>query len=282
MLVRSDRGQLIAQAVVLALTAAMLQQIVHESTHGLMAMAVGMRWEMLNLFASAASWPAEPSPAGTALVAGSAALVDIMVGLGGFVLLRTQAMVKRPRWRLLLFYYVAISWLSGFGYLFVDSLFYNPDAANTGDWRKVIAFLGNTWSVRLPIFLVGSLGTLLSYFWLPAMALRFGTGRAERAERVSIALPLLLIPCLTVNVVLTCLSYWHPLGTTGMVLVALKTWMGNSPFIWSFFIAGYWASFRDGISGLSPLPVGHSWPWLLAPTVFIVCTVGLLLPSIEW
>ena len=282
MTTNSSTGRLIAQAILLALAAAMLQQVVHESTHGLMALAVGMRWEMLNLFASSASWPGEPNLGGEAVVAGSAAVVDIAVALGGFALLRTQALIRRPRWRLLLFYYVAISWLAGFGYLLVDSLFYNPASENVGDWRKVIAFLGGAWSVRLPILLVGLVGTLLSYFWMPAMALRFGEARLERAQRIRIALPLLLIPYFCTSLVLTCLSYWHPMGATGVVLVMMKTWMGYSPFIWSFFIACYWMPFPDGIRQLSTLPAGTSWPWLYWPAGFVLGVVGLLVPTLHF
>ena len=54
------------QAAVLALAAAVLQQIVHESTHGFVALAVGKHWDMLNLFTSGTSWPGEPIPSGMA------------------------------------------------------------------------------------------------------------------------------------------------------------------------------------------------------------------------
>ncbi|MBI93416.1 MAG: hypothetical protein CME05_09435 [Gemmatimonadaceae bacterium] len=77
----------ILQAAVLALAAAVLQQIVHESTHGFVALAVGKHWDMLNLFASGTSWPGEPIPSGDGWVAGSAAIVDIIAGGVGLLLL---------------------------------------------------------------------------------------------------------------------------------------------------------------------------------------------------
>ena len=91
---------------------------------------------------------------------------------------------------------------------------------------------------------------------------------------------MLLIPYLSVNVVMSTLSYGHPLGGTGMAIVAMKTWMGNSPFFWSFFIAGYWAAFRDVIDRTSPLPETASIEWILLPTGFVA--VGILLPTVNF
>ena len=112
------------------------------------------------------------------------------------------------------------------------------------------------------------------------MALRFGTGALDREQRLCVALPMLLIPYLSVNVVMTTLSYGHPLEGTGMAIVAMKTWMGNSPFFWSFFIAGYWAAFRDGIDRTSPLPETASIAWILLPAGFVA--VGILLPTVNF
>mgnify|MGYP001163995706 CR=1 FL=1 len=114
------------------------------------------------------------------------------------------------------------------------------------------------------------------------MALRFGTGVLDREQRLCVALPMLLIPYLSVNVVMTTLSYGHPLGGTGMAIVAMKTWMGNSPFFWSFFIAGYWAAFRDGIDRTSPLPETASIAWIMLPAGFVAVAVGILLPTVNF
>ncbi|MEC9378182.1 MAG: hypothetical protein VX528_04385, partial [Candidatus Latescibacterota bacterium] len=108
------------------------------------------------------------------------------------------------------------------------------------------------------------------------MALRFGTGALDREQRLCVDLPMLLIPYLSVNVVMTTLSHGHPLGGTGMAIVA----MGNSPFFWSFFIAGYWAAFRDGIDRRSPLLETASIAWILLPTGFVA--VGILLPTVNF
>ena len=155
------------QAAVLALAAAVLQQIVHESTHGFVALAVGKHWDMLNLFASGTSWPGEPIPSGDGWVAGSAAIVDIIAGGVGLLLLNHATLIARPRWRQALFYYAAISWIAGFGYLFIDAIFFSPGGSNIGDWRKVIALFGGSWSVRLPILAIGLAGTLATYVWMP-------------------------------------------------------------------------------------------------------------------
>lgn len=79
-------------ALTLAVSAALAEQVLHEVTHGLVAVAVGKRWDALHLFASVSSWPDAPWDLGDGLVAGSAALVNIAVGIGCAVAL------SRSRW----------------------------------------------------------------------------------------------------------------------------------------------------------------------------------------
>ena len=54
------------QAAVLALAAAVPQQIVHVSAHGFVALAVGKHWDMLNLLLRAPVGPANPYRRGMA------------------------------------------------------------------------------------------------------------------------------------------------------------------------------------------------------------------------
>lgn len=271
---------LICNGLAVAFVAAFLQQILHEAVHGLTALAVGKDWVFLNLFASGSRWPGAPSEAGDALVAASAAVFNIFCGAACVLLFGRPDAARRPLWRLFLLYFGAYSIFAGFGYLMFDAAFFKPGGGNVGDWRKVIAFLGGAWEARLPIFLVGVAGSLYGFFWAPYSAARLGDGRLDKPSRVRLALSLLLVPYLVVNTVFTVLAIWHPLGGAGVLLVFFKYWFGYIGLFWGFFIAAYWADFKDPIAGLSPLPGRPATSWMIAALVALGAAVALLTPAV--
>lgn len=220
-------------AVCLSLSAAVAEQVLHESVHGVVALLVGKQWQALHLFAFASKWPATPSIVGDAWVAASAAVFNIVTGLGAaFVLARKMLLASRPFARLWLLYFAAFSILAGFGYLMIDAAFYRPGAV--GDWKRVIGVLGGGWAVRGPVLAVGVSGVFAAFFWIPRAALEFiGTGEG----RLRSALALLLAPFVAVCGSMTLLAIGHPLGASGVALTAIKHWMGYSALAWAPFIA---------------------------------------------
>lgn len=267
---------LVTHGLTVAFVAAFLQQVVHEATHGIVAMMVGKQWVFFNLFATGSRWLDAPSARADAVIAGSAALFNIVCGTVCVFLFARPRWHQCPTGRLFLLYFGGFSLLSGFGYLMFDSLFFNPASNSLGDWRRVVAFLGGGWAVRAPILLIGAAGSLATFFWLPYAALRFGDGSIDSPSRVRIALPLLLIPYIVISALFTTLAFWHPLGAMGTVVVGLKYWLGYIGFFWAFFIAAYWADFREPISGLSRLPQRVATPWLVAALGALAAAVVLV------
>ena len=271
---------LVASGLTVAFVAAFLQQALHEAVHGLTALVVGKNWVFFNLFASGSTWPGVPSEAGDALVAASAAIFNIFCGALCVLLFRGPGSCRRPLGRLFLLYFGAFSIFAGFGYLMFDAAFFVPDGQNLGDWRKVIAFLGGSWGVRFPILMVGLAGSLYGFFWVPYSVIRLGSGKVDRHSRVRLALPLLLVPYLVINTVFTILAIWHPLGSSGTVLVFFKYWFGYIGLFWGYFIAAYWANLEEPIDNLSPLPGRPAPAWMIAALIALGAAVALLMPGI--
>lgn len=268
----------VANAIAIAVLAVLAEQIGHELTHGIAALIVGKDWQIFNLFAVYTAWPGAADAFGDGVVAASAALMNIATGFIAVLLFGTA---RRPRWRLFWLYFAGFSLLAGFGYLMVDPLFYRPNENNLGDWQKMVDLWGGTWAVRAPISAVGAAGVLFVFLWLPRAVVKLGDGSTDSASRVGLARTLLLIPYLVVCAIFTVLALWHPLGMNGLILMALKYWMGFSAFFWGFFITGYWANFRRPISDPTPLPGGLATAWVAAAAIGLALAASVLLPSIE-
>src|SRR5262245_43252859 len=189
------------QACAIALFAATLEQLVHEVCHGVTSLLVGQRWEALHFFASLSTWPGQGSALGDGLVAGSAAVLNILCAIAAMLLLPRRLFAGRPLLRLLVFYFAAFSLLSGFGYLMFDPLFYNPRGPNLGDWKEIVGLLGGTWAVRAPIAAIGGAGVLFGFFWLPRAALGFRIDGLTPADKRPFLVRMLLLPYLFINAV---------------------------------------------------------------------------------
>ena len=263
------------QTLPIALTAALLVQIGHEAVHAITAQLTGAQVIWFNLFAVNSEGA---TPTGSLLIAGSAAVVNILLAMVCIVLFSQESLKARPSWRLFVLYFGAFNLFTGFGYLMINGLFYSPGAA--GDWNTVITHLGGGWGVRLPILLMGMGGTLYGFFWVPQAAQHFVANPAEKTERAAFGLGGLLIPYLVVNILLTILAIWHPLGTgNGILLVGLHYWFGYFAIGWGFPMAALWLTRKlPSQNETTPLPDGLNLPWLGAAIVLIIISLLVLFP----
>ena len=263
-----------------AFLAALTAQVLHEVAHGIAAVLVGADWQALHLFATLWAWPGTPNETSTLIVEGIPALLNILSGLLAVFLFEHAMKQKSAMPALLCMYFAGYSLFMGFGYLFVDPLFYQPGVEQVGDWRKVIDMLGGSWGVRIPILLVGVGGLLWGFFWLARAALRFAADATDKAERVRVSLPLLLVPYLTINLLFTILSFWHPLGGDGVFIVVFQYWFGYIGFFWGFFLAAYWLDVHKPLLNPVPLPVRPQPVWWIAAGVTFLLATAVLLPTI--
>jgi hypothetical protein len=272
---------LLAHGIAVALVAAFLEQIIHEASHAVAATILGKKMLWFNFFATASEWPNGRWSTGDGIVAGNAALVNILSGAAALALFYRPMFKDRPTWRLFLMYFAGFSLAAGFGYLMVDPLFYKPGSANLGDWKRVVDLLGGGWSVRAPIAAVGAAGSVFVFLWLPRAVLRFGTGMTDRPNRTGPAYALLLIPYLTVCALVTVFALWHPVGPAGLLLMVFKYWLGYSAFLWGCFIAGYWMTLKAPITDASTLPDKIPVFWLCSALTLVVFSAAVLLPTIR-
>ena len=265
----------------LALLAVLVNHLLHESSHALAAGLVGARVTLFNFFAVDHAWPGAASAVGDLLIASNAALVNIAVMFWCVALFATAWAKQRPAVRLFIMYLGAYSLLTGFGYLMIDPLFYQPGDM-LGDWKQVVGYFGGGWGVRLPIALIGAAGVLACFFWLPSAALTFCPDTRNRAERTRLMLTLLLLPYFVISTLYLILSFWHPVGPQGVFIIISQYWIGHSPFVWSFFIAAYWKKVREPRRDVMPLSPEPRWTWLMATVAAYALAVGVLLPSLRF
>jgi hypothetical protein len=238
----------------IALLAALTEQLMHEGTHALAVLLVGANLDAFHFWAVAHSFVHNPgSEIAEAIIAGSAALVDILVAALCLVILRTRLAETT---RLFVFYFAAFCLFSGFGYLMVDPIIANSESH--GDWAKVVMLLGGEWTVRVPIILVGAAGIVFGFFWFGRNALHI---QVTGYSRKNTGLATCIMPYLLICSVFSIMSIWHPLGSDGMVAVMMKFWMGYIGFFWGFMIVFVWDSYMPPedrtfqLSGRLNLPV---------------------------
>lgn len=273
---------ILINALAAALLGALAAQVLHEAFHGITAVLVGAQWQAFNLFAVLWDWPTTSNETGTALVEAVPALVNILLGFLGVYLFGLTARQQRSMLALLFMYFAAYNLFMGFGYLLVDSLFYQPGSEQVGDWQKVIQILGGSWAVRLPLLLIGAGGMLWGFFWLARATLRFASDASDKAERVRVALPLLLIPYLVINGLFTILAIWHPLGGQGLFVVAFQYWFGYVGFFWAFFLAAYWLDVDQPLPNPITLPQNLSPTWIGLAGISLLLAVTILLPTLRF
>jgi hypothetical protein len=226
--------------LLIALVAALMTQIIHEATHALAMITVGTGVDRMQLYAVLGN-PVTDSNA-QLIIAGGAAVLNIILGLIAVIF---YYQTKDSYYaRLFLMYLAAYMLMAGFGYLFVDSLFYNPQASFFPDWQFVIHALGGGWEVRIPIMIVGTVGLLGVFFWLPNAALRFVSDPTDKATRQREMLRLTLLPYLVVNLIFTLLGVTHPFGAQAIGLIIFPYWFGYVALFWAYFIGGMWTDVK--------------------------------------
>ena len=235
-----------ANTLAIAFTAIFLTQIGHESAHGVLSSLVGAKWTQLNLLFADHRWVGEPNQLNEGILTGGAAIVNIIIAIICAALFKSKSIASRGILRMFLFYLTAYSLFTGFGYLFVDPLFYQRGGANLGDWRKVIDLLGGGWGVRLPILLVGAAGVLWGFFWVARNAHAFLP--SEKPERFRYALLLLLVPYVVNDVIFITLAATGPLPPEIVLIIAIQYIFGYFGIGWGRSWLGCGSSPRRGWS----------------------------------
>ncbi|MFZ4813660.1 MAG: hypothetical protein ACOYL5_03925 [Phototrophicaceae bacterium] len=236
----------------IALLAALVTQITHEGTHAVAMQTVASGVEVIQLFAVKGNPIIDRND--QLIVSGSAAIVNIIVGVAAVGLFYLPWVRQRALLRLFVMFLAAYMLQTGFGYFMIDALFYAPDADFFPDWQYVIHMLGGGWNVRLPLLIVGVLGLLGVFFWLPPAALRFVSDPTVRATRIQEMLALTMIPYIAVNALITALAFSHPLGGMGVVLAIFQYWFGYIALFWAFFIGGHWTEVKTPFADATLLP----------------------------
>jgi hypothetical protein len=265
--------------VPIGLAAALANQLLHEGTHVLTAAVVG-EVGGIQLFA------VETFARGRGdriLVAGSAAIVNILAAVAAFAIVRG---LTRPLLRLGLLLFGGFSAATGFGYLMFDPVFASP-ANDVGDYKVVVELLGGGAAIRLPLIVIGTAGWVGTMFLLAVLSWRFvsaapdadGAVRPDRAERRRTANCVLLAPYVTACIFFTALVVpSHPLGAAGVIATLSQYWLGYSLFIWATGLAGTWLRLDTAPPPVTPLPRAHG-PAMVALGALTVAVAVALTPS---
>ena len=266
-------------AIAIAFVAVFIEQVGHESSHGFLATLVGAEWTQLNLFFAEHEWigrrTAESLRLGGGIIAGGAAIINILLALASMVLFKkTTSSTLRLFW----FYMAALNLFAGFGYLFTDPLFYQRDGRNLGDWKFVVELLGGGWNVRLPIALVGAAGVLWGFMWVGRNAHAFLPG--DKPTRLQTSIRLLLIPYIAISLIFTLLAFAGPVKEIAPI-IAIKYWFGFFGIGWGAFMAGMWISAPAEL-GRSEVSRSIHWGWVTASILLLGIAVFILLPTIQF
>ena len=276
----SKSRTLTINAVSIALVAVLAVQVFHESCHAVAVVLVGGCLKWFNLFGASYRWSGEMSQWRQTIIAGSAPLMNSLIGMVAVALFSRRRVMRRPRLRLFFFYFGAYSLLMGFGTLMMHSLTYQPGLQHMADWAKVLDLFGGSLVVRIAMGLIGAIGYFWVYFWLVRSVPRFGDELAERFQRARLAGSILMDPYLTISVVFTILSFWHPIGSAGSFEIILQYWFGYFAFFVAFFHVVCWTKVRTPLLDATPLPDQLSWPWLVGAAVALGIASFVLLPTI--
>ena len=252
--------------IAVAIVALWCEQVGHELFHGVADVAFGATWKDLHLFAMDTDPPAEGmSVMGQLVGVGGAALFNIASGFTAWALLRRRKTVDLAY--AALFFFGAYSLFAGFGYLMFDAIFFDPEGQNLGDWKRVIALWGGTPAVRVGVGLVGTAGYLFAFFMSPRFLSRMV--RDKRALRA-----LTWGPFFLGNSIATVLAVTHPLGLNGVILVALKYWMGFCFFFWGYFMTADRIR-ADAATTLAAPPSPRVTALFVAVTIIVVLIAAM-------
>ena len=269
---KKTRLFLILNCLALFIVAVNLTAPVHESTHLLTQMAAGMRPYNLS-YGSA-------DTVGTAAVnldtvfwkimyEGSAALMNIVVGLICFVILRKARL--GPLSRVFVLYLTLLHLCMGFGYFLRDGISYTP-GGGMGDWSKVLEhFGGNIW-LRIGLLIVGTLGYLLAFSIVYYEAHHFIADSGDKIERRQVTGALYLIPYLVHAVLYTLLNLTSPIGVMNALIISgVMNVFGYIVFLWGYlFVAHMVKPPKESIYYFSPCAEKKPVLWAVAAALVLL------------
>jgi len=258
--------------------ATFISQVGHECTHGILATLVGAKWTQLNLFFSEHLWPGETNLTGQGIIAGGAAIFNIIVAIICASLFRNKSIASNGTLRLLLFYLTAYNLFAGFGYLFTDPLFYQPGGKNIGDWKRIVDMLGGGWGVRIVISLIGAGGVLWGFFWVARNAHAFIP--SEKPERFQFALLMLLLPYIALNILFSIFAFTGPLPAEIIPTSLFAIWFTDFGVGWGAFMSGLWIQAPAGLER-SELPNSIQWGWAAGSVILLLIAAFVLLPTLQ-
>ena len=216
--------------ILLAMLAVIMDTLLHEGTHAVVAMALGTTIKKFTFFfvdfvdiewTRPILYPC--------LIDGSAAIANLVCMAICMILF--HYVEKNTYLSLFLFYLASFSLFSGFGYLFFDPLV--MDLIPVGDWSQIIIRLGSSWILRITICLIGALGILYGYFWVGKQAHHFLLpGLTIKQTGFFLCVGSYLI----INTIMTCAIFMYPLEPSMRVTGLCKHWFGMSGFCWAYFI----------------------------------------------
>lgn len=261
----------------IALSAAILTQLFHESVHALTALLVGAKIDYVSFYVIETNWPIagiDLIPFREALIAGSAAVFNIL--LAGICMTLFNK-IKNPSQRLFVFYLGAYSLFLGCGYLLIDPLRASPDSL--GDWAKVVMFLGGSWTIRLLVFLIGGVGTVYGYFWMGSTAQHFNYEEKKKALNYKmLGVLLCLIPYIVINIMLTITAFAQ--GSPGAFFALFLYWGGYLGFFWAFMIKFVWSKYEGHFPDETFIPSRTTFLPLLIAILLTLLVVFILGPGI--
>ncbi len=153
------------------LIAIILSQFLHELTHAFFGLIVGSKGLQVHFFAANAL---QQIPSDQIfkiiLVEGSAALVNILVGLFAFLIF-TKTKTTSIWLKYTAFLTTIFSFCLGFGYLMFDGIFYTP--GGPGDFKAILNLFNGNIFLRIFLILIGSLGWFWTLFFTAKGAWQF-------------------------------------------------------------------------------------------------------------
>lgn len=236
---------------------------IHEGFHALSCIAVGgnlLEYSALHVQCSAL--PSAPDK----FVAGSAAIGNILLGLGMLVFLRSSSQ-KSNELKFFFWLFMLMNWMNGAGYLMFSGI------ANIADWAEVIQGWEPHWLWRIILTVVGT-GLYTFFVWLALMELGKMIGGGEE-DQISRAVKLGLISYGTAVFVVLGAGLFNPFGMLSLAVVAglIGIVAGMSPLLW--MMQWFRAKMFVKVPGKA-LTIQRQWHWILAATVVVLLYVVVL------
>jgi hypothetical protein len=208
----------------------------------------------------------------TRLVMAGGTLMNVVAGALCFALGRCTAR-SSPRLRYFLWLSMTVNLFTAAGYFAFSGI------GGFGDWASFIRGLGPEWAWRTGLTIFGAAAYLL-VARLSLLELRPLIG-SDKGKRLVRAVRLSKMPYF-VGGILACVA--GSLNPQGMILVALSaaasTFGGTSGLLWMMsWLRG------DGIPlgvEAKPMPIGRSWPWIVAAVVVGLAFVVVVGPGVRF